>query len=135
MTRVDDQGGGLDGGLMTWTFVIDSANYGGPLIAYVPEHWSLRIDRWNAMAILDVVYPEDLSDPIAMTLIAYVNGEVSTEDLHAAIADEDWYGGPAGDKEFGSPHWVRSEDTLGHAPARKYIPTGIEHRLVHSRRI
>ena len=125
MTRVDDQGGGLDGGLMTWTFVIDSANYGGPLIAYVPEHWSLRIDRWNAMAILDVVYPEDLSDPIAMTLIAYVNGEVSTEDLHAAIADEDCYGGPAGDKEFGSPHWVRSEDTLGHAPARKYIPTGI----------
>ncbi|MEJ6721361.1 hypothetical protein [Ilumatobacter sp.] len=77
------------------------------------------------MAILDVVYPEDLSDPIAMTLIAYVNGEVSTEDPHAAIADEDCYGGPAGDKEFGSPHWVRSEDTLGHAPARKYIPTGI----------
>jgi hypothetical protein len=85
MTRVDDQGGGLDGGLMTWTFVIDSANCSGPLVAYVPEHWSLRIDRWNAMEILNDVYPEDLSDPIAMAFIAYVNGEVSTEDLQRQL--------------------------------------------------
>ena len=125
-TRVDNQSHGLDGGLLTWTFIIDSANYSGPLIAYVPEHWSRRVDRWNTMETLDDVYEWDLSDPIAMTLAAYLDGEVSTEDLHAAIADEDWYGGPAGDKEFGTPHWVRPEDTLGYAPAHSYIPTGIE---------
>ena len=124
--RVDNQPHGLDGGLITWTFIIDAANYSGPLIAYVPEHWSRRIDRWNAMEILDVYYEEGLYESVASTLEAYVDGEVSTEDLHLAIADEDWYGGPANGKEFGAPHWVRPEDTLGYAPADSYIPTGIE---------
>ena len=124
--RVDNQPHGLDGGLMTWTFVIDAANYSGPLIAYVPEHWSRRVDRWNAMEILDGYYEEGLYESVASTLEAYVDGEVSTEDLHLAIADEDWYGGPANGKEYGAPHWVRPEDTLGYAPADRYIPTGIE---------
>ncbi len=125
-SRVDNQPHGLDGGLLTWTFVIDAANHSGPLIAYVPEHWSRRIDRFNAMEVLDDVYEWNLSDATAGTLMAYVDGEVSTEDLHEAIADEEWYGGPAGDKPFGAPHWVRPEDTLGFAPASNYIPTGIE---------
>jgi hypothetical protein len=124
--RVDNQPHGLDGGLMIWTFIIDAANYSGPLIAYVPEHWFRRVDCWNAMEILDVYYEDGLYESVASTLEAYIDGEVSTEDLHAAIADEDWYGGPAGDKDFGSPHWVRPEDTLGYAPASSYIPTGIE---------
>jgi hypothetical protein len=124
--RVDNQPHGLDGGLMTWTFIIDAANYSGPLIGYAPEHWSRRIDRFNAMEILDDVYEWNPSDAIAETLMAYIDGEVSTEDLHTAIADEDWYGGPANGKDFGAPHWVRPEDTLGFAPADGYIPTGIE---------
>ena len=125
-TRVDGQPHGLDGGLMTWTFFIDAANHSGPLVAYVPEHWSRRVDRWNATEVLDDVYGWNLSDPIAATLAAYLDGEVTNADLHAAISDQDWYGGSAEGKEFGSPHWVRQEDTLGYSPARGYLPTGIE---------
>ncbi|GEM_PF-604433 len=129
--RVDGQPKSTDEGLMTWTFVIDADNYSGPLIAYVPEHWSRRLDRWNAMEILDDVYEAenegwDLESPLAKTLIDFLDGEVSNSQLHSSIEDEEWYGGWGGEKEFGSPHWVRKEDTLGYSPARGYIPTGIE---------
>ena len=124
--RFDDQPDDLDGGLMTWTFFVDAANHSGPLIAYAPEHWSRRLDRWNAMDILDDVYGWEPGSPVADALLAYVDGEITSADLHEAIAGEEWYGGDAGGKEYGSPHWVRAQDTLGYSPARGYLPTGIE---------
>lgn len=124
--RFDEQPHGPDQGLLTWTFILDSANHRGPLIAYVPEHWARRVDRWNAMEVLDDVYGWDLSDPTAVALGSFVDGDTGTKELHEAIADESWYGGPAGDKDFGSPHWVRSRDTLGYSPASAYLPTGPE---------
>ena len=129
--RVDNQSEGLDGGLMTWTFVIDTENYSGPLIAYVPEHWSRRLDRWNAIEILEDVYEAenegwDLGSPLAEDLINFLDGEISNSQLHSNIEDEEWYGGWGWEKDFGSAHWVKKQDTLGYAPAQGYIPTGIE---------
>ena len=63
--RIDNSG--QAGGLLTWTFVIDSANYSGPLIAYAPQHWNLRIERWNALEFLNDVFEwnpgESVADP------------------------------------------------------------------------
>jgi hypothetical protein len=46
LPRVDEQDWSTDGGKLTWTFMMDAANFSGPLIAYVPEHWSRRLERY-----------------------------------------------------------------------------------------
>jgi hypothetical protein len=128
--RVDGQANGLDGGLMTWTFLIDAANHSGPLFFYAPEHWSRRLDRWNAMEVLDYLAEEgQMSDPVVDVLLDYVEGRTSSADLHSAIAGQEWYGGNAAGKKPGSQHWVRQEDTHGFAPAGGPA-TGIEMPLI-----
>ena len=124
--RSDDDAPSTDSGRLTWTFVADAANFSGPLVGYVPEHWARRLDRWNAMDILDDVYRWEPGSPVADALLAYVDGEITSADLHEAIAGEEWYGGDAGGKEYGSPHWVRPDRTLGFMPARGHISMGAE---------
>jgi len=125
--RFDGQPDDLAGGLMSWTFVIDAANHSGPLFFYAPEHWSRRLDRWNAMEVLDFLQKDGwMSDPVAGVLLDYIEGRLSSTDLHTAIAGQEWYGGDAVGKQHGDQHWVRAQDTLGYSPARGYIPTGIE---------
>ena len=125
-SRVDEQAWGDDVGKLTWTFIIDAANYSGPLIAYVPEHWSRRVDRFNALEVLDDVYGWDDS-PIANVLVDFVNGDISNSQLHAAISEEPWYQvEPGSDGWEEGSYWVRPEQTLGLSPARPYLPTGNE---------
>ena len=126
-TREDEQNWGTDGGKLTWTFVVDAANYSGPLIAYVPEHWSRRVDRWNAMEILDDIYEWDDSAP-SETLQAFLNGDITSEELHEVIEKEWWYTTSPNDQgwEDKKPAWVRPEQTLGFSAARPYLPTGNE---------
>ncbi len=125
--REDEQEWGTDGGKLTWTFVADAANYSGPLIAYVPEHWSRRVDRWNAMEILDDIYEWDDSEP-AQALKNFVQGDISSEELHQVIQEEWWYTTSPEDEgwEEDKPAWVRPEQTLGFSAASPYLPTGNE---------
>ncbi len=124
--REDEQEWGTNGGKLTWTFVADAANYSGPLIAYVPEHWSRRLDRWNAMEILDEVYEWDDSET-SQTLKNFVQGDISSEELHQIIQEEWWYTTSPEDEGWEEkPPWVRPEQTLGFSPARPYLPTGNE---------
>ena len=124
--RVDEQAWDDSGGKLTWTFIIDAANYSGPLIAYVPEHWSRNIDQFNAMEILDDVYEWDDS-PTAKILLDFINGQMSNSELHTAISKESWYQvEPGSDSWEEGSYWVRPEQTLGLSPARPYLPTGNE---------
>ena len=134
LPRVDEQDWGTDGGKLTWTFIMDAANFSGPLIAYVPEHWSRRLDRWNAINILGSVYDNDTTDPVANTLLEFIKGRISVAELHKVIANELWY---TETHDFDSwsnkrleegpnDYWVRPEHTLGHSAAHPYVPTGNE---------
>jgi hypothetical protein len=82
-------------GLLTWTFVIDSANYSGPLIAYSPHHWNMRMARWNALKVLADVFNwtvgESLSDPAGQALVDFVNDRISEDQLISRIQNETWY--------------------------------------------
>jgi len=116
--RIDNSG--QAGGLLTWTFVIDSANYSGPLIAYAPQHWNLRIERWNALEFLNDVFEwnpgESVADPAGQALADFVNGDITEEAMLALIQGEQWY------QEW----WADTTKTHGVSPAGRYVPTGIE---------
>jgi len=107
-------------GLLTWTFVIDSANYSGPLIAYAPQHWNMRMARWNALEFLADVFNwtvgDSLSDPAGQALVDFVNDEITEVQLISQIRNESWY----------QQWWADPNKTLGVSPARRYLPTGIE---------
>ena len=124
--RIDEQPWSLDSGKITWTFLLDAANFSGPAIAYVPEHWSRRVDRWNSLEFLDDLFEWDQS-LTANSLIGFVEGTVSQEELYEVIGNEPWFlvqpDDPGWDE---NPYWVKAEQTLGYSPARPYLPTGNE---------
>ena len=134
LPRVDEQDWGTDGGKLTWTFMMEAANFSGPLFAYVPEHWSRRLDRWNSIHILNSVYDNDATDPVANTLLDFIQGNISATKLHEVIASEPWYiethdFDSWSEKRFEegpNDYWVRPDHTLGHSAARPYLPTGNE---------
>ena len=61
--------GNEDFGLTTWTHVIDTAQYSGPLLAYAPQFWIRRLEGWceqseayygeGGLGELDFSYPGD----------------------------------------------------------------------------
>lgn len=107
-------------GLLTWTFVIDAANYSGPVIGYTPQHWNLRMARWNSLEMLADVFNwtvgESLADPAGQALVDFMNEKLTETELLEKIQNESWY------QEW----WADPNKTHGVSPARKYIPTGIE---------
>ena len=124
--RIDEQPWSLDSGKITWTFLLDAANFSGPAIAYVPEHWSRRVDRWNSLEFLDDLFEWDQS-PTANSLIGFVEGTVSQEELYEVIGNEPWFLAQPDDPGWDeNPYWVKAEQTLGYSPASPYLPTGNE---------
>jgi len=124
--RIDEQPWSLDSGKITWTFLLDAANFSGPAIAYVPEHWSRRVDRWNSLEFLDDLFEWDQS-LTANSLIGFVEGTVSQEELYEVIGNEPWFLARPDDPGWDeNPYWVKAEQTLGYSPARPYLPTGNE---------
>ena len=124
--RIDEQPWSLDSGKITWTFLLDAANFSGPAIAYVPEHWSRRVDRWNSLEFLDDLFEWDQS-LTANSLIGFVEGTVSQEELYEVIGNETWFLAQPDDPGWDeNPYWVKAEQTLGYSPARPYLPTGNE---------
>ena len=124
--RIDEQPWSLDSGKITWTFLLDAANFSGPAIAYVPEHWSRRVDRWNSLEFLDDLFEWDQS-LTANSLIGFVEGTVSQEELYEVIGNEPWFLAQPDDPGWDeNPYWVKAEQTLGYSPARPYLPTGNE---------
>ena len=124
--RIDEQPWSLDSGKITWTFLLDAANFSGPAIAYVPEHWSRRVDRWNSLEFLDDLFEWD-QNLTANSLIGFVEGTVSQEELYEVIGNEPWFLAQPDDPGWDeNPYWVKAEQTLGYSPARPYLPTGNE---------
>ena len=124
--RIDEQPWSLDSGKITWTFLLDAANFSGPAIAYVPEHWSRRVDRWNSLEFLDDLFEWDQS-LTANSLIGFVEGTVSQEELYEVIGNQPWFLAQPDDPGWDeNPYWVKAEQTLGYSPARPYLPTGNE---------
>ena len=111
---------GQTDGLLTWTFVIDAANYSGPLIAYAPQHWDMRLARWNSLEMLADVFEwlpgEKLTDPAGQALVDHVDGIITEEDMLPLIRNEQWY----------QDWWADPSKTHGVSPAGRYVPTGIE---------
>jgi hypothetical protein len=90
---------------------------------------------WNAIHILDSVYDNDSTDPVANTLLDFIKGRISVASLHEVIANELWYTETDNFDDLWSAkrlemspndYWVRPEHTLGHSAAGPYLPTGNE---------
>ena len=107
-------------GPLTWTFVIDSENYSGPLIAYAPQHWNMRMTRWNSLEMLADVFNwtvgESIADPSGQAMVDFLDGKVDEDELLAIIQNEAWF------KDF----WADPTKTHGASPANRYVPIGIE---------
>ena len=122
------EGFGDSPGLLTWTFVIDAANYSGPLIAYTPQHWDLRMARWNALNVIQEVFlnegrvsanwvlGDSIADPAGQALVDFLNEEISEAQMLVKIQNEAWY------KDW----WEDPNSVIGVSPASTYVPTGIE---------
>jgi hypothetical protein len=131
--RVDwsNQGGvgdtSIDLGKLSWTFFAEAKNFSGPVYAYVPEFWSRRLDRWNA---LEVLRDSGWDKSLAMTkpLKDFYAGRISREELMTTIVAEDWYVDGTDNYVYGREdgyYWSRAEDTFGYTPSGR-ISIGME---------
>jgi hypothetical protein len=108
-----------DLGKLSWTFFAEAKNFSGPVYAYVPEFWSRRLDRWNA---LEVLLDSGWDESLAMTkpLKDFYAGRISREELMTTIVAEDWYVDGSDNYVFGREdgyYWSRAEDTFGYTPS------------------
>ena len=108
-----------DLGKLSWTFFAEAKNFSGPVYAYVPEFWSRRLDRWNA---LEVLLDSGWDESLAMTkpLKDFYAGRISREELMTTIVAEDWYVDGADNYVYGREdgyYWSRAEDTFAYTPS------------------
>ena len=104
----------LDSGKLTWTFFVDTAQYSGPIKAYVPEYWYRRIDRWNA---LEVLLETEFDQSIETTplLIDYLGGRVNIDSVMSVLKQQGWYADSVDEHNEG-PYWVKAKDTFAFNP-------------------
>ena len=109
-----------DIGKLTWTFVGNSAQYSGPMWAYVPEFWYRNIDVWNSFELLFDGAEDDedfLGKEIREVLIDYIAGRVDNETLMEAVKSLGWYVDNADDYDFEEESglfWVEEKNTLAY---------------------
>lgn len=123
--RVDwtNQGGigdtSVDKGKLSWTFFAEAKNFSGPVFSYVPEFWTRRLDRWNA---LEVLLDSDWDESLSMTkpLKDFYAGRISRDDLMMVVTSEDWYADGTDNYVYGREdayYWSRAEDTFAYTPS------------------
>ena len=131
--RVDwtNQGGigdtSVDKGKLSWTFFAEAKNFSGPVFSYVPEFWTRRLDRWNA---LEVLLDSDWDESLSMTkpLKDFYAGRISRDDLMMVVTSEDWYADGTDNYVYGREdayYWSRAEDTFAYTPSGR-IAVGSE---------
>jgi len=124
--RVETQEPTTDTGKLTWTFIANSAQYSGPMWAYVPEFWHRRIDRWNALEmILDG--EDQISEENYQTLIDFLGNKIDKDTLYEEISDEEWFINDVEefDQEQGGVFWVDEKNTLAYTTT-EYAAIGSE---------
>ena len=120
-----------DIGKLTWTFVGNSAQYSGPMWAYVPEFWYRNIDVWNSFELLFDGAEDDedfLGKEIREVLIDYIAGRVDNETLMEAVKSLGWYVDNADDYDFEEESglfWVEEKNTLAYT-STPYAAIGAE---------
>jgi len=104
-----------DIGKLTWTFVANSAQYSGPMWAYVPEFWHRRIDRWNAVEML-LDGEDEVSPELYSMLIEFLGGRLDRETLMDEIEKQDWYVDDVEDYDYekGGLFWTQEKNTLAY---------------------
>ena len=124
--RVETQEPTTDTGKLTWTFIANTAQYSGPMWAYVPEFWHRRIDRWNALEmILDG--EDQISEENYQTLIDFLGNKIDKDTLYEEISDEEWFISDVEefDQEQGGVFWVDEKNTLAYTTT-EYAAIGSE---------
>ena len=124
--RIETQEPTTDTGKLTWTFIANTAQYSGPMWAYVPEFWHRRIDRWNAIeTILDG--EEQISEENYQTLIDFLGNKIDKATLYEEISDEEWFINDVEefDEEQGGVFWVDEKNTLAYTTT-EYAAIGSE---------
>ena len=124
--RVETQEPTTDTGKLTWTFIANTAQYSGPMWAYVPEFWHRRIDRWNALEmILDG--EDQISEENYQTLIDFLGNKIDKDTLYEEISDEEWFISDVEefDQEKGGVFWVDEKNTLAYTTT-EYAAIGSE---------
>ena len=109
-----------DRGKLTWTFVSNSAQYSGPMWAYVPEFWIRNIDEANSWELLVDGVEEggghNLDRELREKLYEYIAGRYDSELLNDYIKSLEWYVDNADDYDYESinPWWTEEKNTLAY---------------------
>ena len=121
-----------DAGKLTWTFVANSAQYSGPMWAYVPEFWYRNLDVFNSFELLIDSAEEDGIDYIGKevreNLIEYIAGRLDNETLMESVKSLGWYVDSADDYDYESESglfWVEEKNTLAYR-STNYAAMGSE---------
>ena len=120
-----------DRGKLTWTFVSNSAQYSGPMWAYVPEYWIRHIDINNAFTLLEDGSEDNedlLGEELRKILIEYIAGRYENKALNEYIKGLDWYVDNANyyDYEMETPlFWTEEKNTLAYR-STNHVAIGAE---------
>ena len=120
-----------DRGKLTWTFVSNSAQYSGPMWAYVPEFWIRHIDVNNAFTLLEDGSEDNedlLGEELRKILIEYIAGRYENKDLNEYIKGLDWYVDNANDYDYEMEtplFWTEEKNTLAYR-STNHVAIGAE---------
>ena len=125
-TRQGNEEPTTDIGKLTWTFIANSKQYSGPMWAYVPEFWHRRINRWNALEMLQDGEGQ-ISEELYNKLIEFLGGRLDEEEILKEIKNQNWYVDDVDDYNYetGGLFWTQEKNTLAYT-STPYAAIGSE---------
>lgn len=110
----------VNSGKLTWTFFVDAKNFSGPLHAYVPEFWYRRLNKFNALEILNEYWEEgESTDTEFLNKVKdYFADKISEAEFESLVKEQSWYadGVEDFDEDVGGSYIVRAKDSLAFNP-------------------
>jgi len=125
-TRQGNEEPTTDIGKLTWTFIANSKQYSGPMWAYVPEFWHRRINRWNALEMLQDG-EDQVSKELYDKLIQFLGGRLKEDEILKEIKNQNWYIDDVDDYNYetGGLFWTQEKNTLAYT-STPYAAIGSE---------
>ena len=122
-TNIDGEGivRDVSSGKLTWTFFVDAKNFSGPLLAFMPEFFYRRLNKFNALEILAHVWEEgESTDTEFLNKVKdYFADRITEAEFESILKEQSWYvdGVENFDEEAGGDYIVRKKDSLAFNPS------------------
>jgi len=126
---LDDASRDVNSGKLTWTFFVDAKNFSGPLLAFMPEFFYRRLNKFNALEILAHVWEEgESTDTEFLNKVKdYFADRITEAEFESILKEQSWYvdGVENYDTDIGGNYVARTKDSLAFNPSPG-LPLGSE---------